>query len=117
MRVLFCIAALLIPTGVSAQQTTCHDQGSIVTCNTMSLPQPTHPPVRRHDRDGPSAAENIVSLFRGDPEKALRKRIGKRLAKGDCQGAMLAALEGGDMEMATAVRAYCTSHNGSANGR
>lgn len=108
MRVLFCIAALLVPTGVSAQQTTCHDQGSIVTCNTMSLPQPTHPASRRQNRDEPSAAENIVNLFRGDPEKALRKRVGKRLAKGDCQGAMLAALEGGDMELAKSVKTFCS---------
>lgn len=51
-------------------------------------------------------AENMVSLFRGDP----KKKAGKLLAKGDCPGAVRAALSSGDMNFAREVRDYCAQH-------
>jgi hypothetical protein len=94
------LSIALSTTPALAQFTNCTTTGNMTSCHTIPDMSQTQ---SQSQRSGSTPAQNILSLFRGDP----KKKAGKLLAKGDCEGAIHAALSSGDMEFVGQVRAYC----------
>ena len=122
-----CGMAFTIPGPVLAQTMTCTTIGNQTTCNQQPSFQPPPPIVpfdlgralqaraaaqaaqAQADAD-PAAAANAEAARRAQDQKtALQTTVGHLIVEGDCDGATKAALNDGDIELATHVRAYCAS--------
>lgn len=113
LAAIFALAAA--PAFAQSATTTCYLGGAIVTCTTPGAQRTLQP----NDYTLPDAGNMIQDSQRRDAEIAalraaarpqeLRERVGRKLAKGDCAGAEKNALEGGDLDLASKVRAYCAA--------
>lgn len=92
---LFLVLAMGLASSGSAQVTRCSSNGGQTICRTISDDD-------RMDGDG-TMIGTFNKLFGGNP----RKRVGKLLAKGDCEGAKKVALEAGDLALAKQVVEFC----------
>lgn len=87
--------------------TTCQTYGNTTTCE-HEAPSAYSDPFKAGQQAvapaAPSTSDDwLVRALKGD----LNKKVGKLLSKGDCEGAERAALKGGDIDLATRVKAYC----------
>jgi hypothetical protein len=93
----FLVIASFTGTAVSAQSTTdCVVMGRVVHCDTSDA----------NSQD--DLGTNLGLLIARMQENSLRKKIGKMLAAGDCQGAVELAYEKGRLEMGAAIARTCT---------
>lgn len=77
--------------------------GGLVHCNTTTMGG-----GRGYNEDGGAAlGRGIASLITRNRERSLRKRIGKLLADGDCQGAANYAYQKGRLELGAAIADAC----------
>jgi len=94
-----------------AQSTTnCMAMGpTMVHCDTMNMAPPYTPntaPQASSD-GGEELGRGLARLIVRTREDAFRKRLGKMLADGDCQGAARAAFESGRLELGQSIKATC----------
>jgi hypothetical protein len=84
---------------------------NMVHCDTMDMTPPASPsPAYAPDYQGQRLlGQALVTMIFGDREKALRMRIGKLIADGDCQGATRLALESGQLELGRSISETCRS--------
>lgn len=92
-------AAFFSP-AANAQMTTCNAVGNTMNCMTYGN-------NGNADNSGPSAAEGIGNLIASIGEKNFKKKIGRMLADGDCQGAIRYAYEKGRLELAESIKRSC----------
>lgn len=96
----FLTVAICAPLAASAQHTTCMAMGpDMVSCNTTG--------GQANDDGGAALGRGLGDLIAGINERNLRKRVGRLLADGDCEGAARVALEKGRLEMGLAIREMC----------
>lgn len=92
---------LLLLLALAAQDTTCVQSGSTIKCR-EEKPLDVGAILR--------SGADMVPIYRApvvDRSAALRQRIGRMVFKGDCAGAEKAALEAGDIDLASRVQDYC----------
>lgn len=95
---------LLFLAAIAGQDTTCTKVGATVNCHQEQSGLTDYGALLR------SGAASVPRYDPGpqpDPSLQLRRQVGKLVAKGDCAGAEKAALEGGDLDLATRAREYC----------
>ncbi len=82
--------------------------GGMVHCDTMQMGNSGSVETSGGD-DGSTALvlQGLGDLLGFNGEKSIRKKVGKMLADGDCQGATRYALEKGRMELANQVTQMC----------
>ena len=65
---------------------------------------------------GAALGKGLGDLIAGIGERSFRKKVGKMLADGDCQGAGRYALEKGRLELGTSILQACSSQHANAMG-
>lgn len=93
------------PSRASAQSSTnCMVMGGgLVHCDTMGMGT-----MRQPSPDGGAAlGRGIRALIERSKENSLRKKLGKMVADGDCQGAARLAYEKGRLEWGSAITQTC----------
>lgn len=82
--------------------------GGMVHCDTMSMGNAGGPASSGGD-DGSTAMvlQGLGDLLGFNGEKSIRKRVGKLIADGDCEGAARYALQKGRIELANQVAQIC----------
>lgn len=100
------------PNGLSTTNCTALGDG-MATCNTMGPP-----PVANYKTDdsAPRQGHGLVSLLAAAKERSVRKRVGERIAAGDCQGAAQYALANGRLELAGQVQRACQTTPATSTG-
>jgi hypothetical protein len=101
--------AIALGRGEAAAQSTstCMAMGpNMVHCDTMNMGPPSES-VAPSQSGGDGAIGRIVGYIALAHEGTLRKRVGKLLANGDCQGAARVALENGALELGQSISATC----------
>lgn len=94
------VVAICAPSVAGAQHTTCMAMGpDMVSCNTTG--------GQSNNDGGAVLGRGLGDLIAGINEGNLRKRVGRLLADGDCEGAARLALEKGRLEMGLAIRESC----------
>jgi hypothetical protein len=76
----------------------------MVHCDTMDLSQPKD--------DDDDVGTSLGLLIARMQENSLRKKIGKMLAAGDCQGAAKLAYEKGRLELGAQIAKTCSLNGG-----
>ncbi len=120
------ILLVLMPCGpAQAQSITCAHMGDFTNCTQTPginpnpwTPTPIQPfdlgrALRNHQAltpppqplPAPVAVQAAPAPM--SREQALQSSVGHLIATGDCPGALRSALDGGDLDLATHVRAYC----------
>lgn len=97
---IFVLFLMSVATSASAQVTRCQTHGTQTICRTFD---------GTIDGDG-TMIGTFDRLFKGEP----RKKVGKLLAKGDCEGATNVALKAGDLKLANEVAEYCAARTPNA---
>jgi len=99
------LAAIGAPPASSQMSTsTCMDMGSGMThCDTMQL----NPAPSAGGDGGAVLGQAIGNLIAGNRERSFRKRVGRMLADGNCQGAARYALEQGRLELGNEIARSC----------
>jgi hypothetical protein len=89
---------------------TCIGMGSnMVHCDTMDMSSSN---ATAGPDSGTELGRGIARLIVRTREDAFRKRVGKLMADGDCQGAARLALESGRLELGQSIMAACSPNNG-----
>jgi len=94
--------AVCVPASAKAQHTTCMATGATVNCDTIGGGG-----YQPNNDGGAAFGSGLADLINGIGERNLRRRVGKLLAEGDCEGAARLALEKGRLEMGLAIRQRC----------
>jgi hypothetical protein len=129
-RTAFAAALFCCATTASAQTSNCMRMGSemvhcnssdgsstdcmrigsdMATCNTIG--GATN--AQSYD-SGAILGQGLGSLIASMQEKSFRKKVGKMMAEGDCEGAANYALTKGRLEIGTSIKAYCAQQLGGA---
>jgi hypothetical protein len=89
---------------------TCIGMGpNMVHCDTMNMSPPN---ATTGPDSGTELGRGIARLIVRTREDAFRKRVGKLMANGDCQGAARVALESGRLELGQSIMAACSPKDG-----
>jgi hypothetical protein len=80
-------------------------------CTTMTMPPLPQPQTSER----PSAGSGIISFIEELNDRALRKKIGKKIAAGDCDGAAKLAYEKGWLEVGMNIEQTCASSAATEN--
>ncbi len=126
-KVVAAVSVLLLPMPVAAQSVLCTQTGNQTYCTQspgIAPPAPIQPaPIQQFDlgraiqnrRALEAAQQPVQAPAPAAPipqpqtrEQALEASVGRLIVAGDCPGALKTALEGGAIELATHVRAYCS---------
>lgn len=104
---------LILLLALQTSTTTCiPDYAGGVNCTTMSTqppelaPLPQSPPIPRTRRSS-GGGGGLVGLIERLNDRSLRKKIGKMIASGDCEGAAKLAYEKGWLETGAQIRTEC----------
>jgi hypothetical protein len=89
------VLAFLLCAGGTPEVAVCQRTGDTVVCASSGPTTPLFQP------------QPLKEWYRATPPEP-RKVVGTLLAKGDCDGAVKAALEAGDIDLANAARAFCS---------
>lgn len=93
--------------GTDGTSTNCVAMGpDMATCNSIGGRQADVPSAPSGD-GGAALGAGLVGLINKINEGSFRKKVGKMLADGDCDGAIRFAFEKGRMEAALAIRNAC----------
>ncbi len=87
--------------------TTCQTNFGITTCQSQQAPRSVQPNIYPQTQIDSSAMANLGSAMRARKDRGRRKKVGKMIAAGDCNGAVNFALEKGELELAQYARATC----------
>jgi hypothetical protein len=104
------LAAMFWASEASAQSsTTCMAMGpDMVHCNTMDMSPPSPMEMSQPRSDGGAAlGASLGGLISRINEGNLRKKVGRMLADGDCQGAMRYAYQKGRLELGAEIARMC----------
>lgn len=99
------LSALAVSSANAQSSTNCIGMGTgMVHCDTMDLSQPKD--------DDDDVGTSLGLLIARMQENSLRKKIGKMLAAGDCQGAAKLAYEKGRLELGAQIAKTCSLNGG-----
>ena len=88
--------------------------GGMVHCDTMEMGPPSYAPPQASSDGGEELGRGLAQFIVRTREDAFRKRVGKLLADGDCQGAAHMALESGRLELGQSIMAGCGTNSAPA---
>ena len=83
---------------------------NMVHCDTIEMgpASVTNAPSQAGPDGGEELGRGLGQFIERARENAFRKRVGKLLANGDCQGAARMALESGRLELGQSIMAACS---------
>lgn len=110
---------LIILLALQMSSTNCiPDYTGGMMCTTMTTPPlvlPQAPSIPRTTRGSGSPAGNLIGIIERFNDRSLRKKIGKLIAAGDCEGAAKLAYEKGWLEMGADIKRSCNVSEATKN--